>query len=179
MITEKDIPNAYRYVLAHVRNRFPGAIIAGGALRDLDCGLSPKDVDIFIPIDNKPDIQDLSDYFNLEPHTINAEKANQVDRTIYAIYHINHAGIEFELIFGTPDACDIYTFDINICQIQYDGNTISRTSDYMSGMANKVIDFVNPQGKKRMEERAARMQTKFPGFSIKKAAPKESCFNGY
>src|SRR3546814_6504991 len=40
---------AYAATLAHVRAVFPGALIAGGCLRDLDNDRPAKDIDIFAP----------------------------------------------------------------------------------------------------------------------------------
>src|SRR3546814_14167996 len=42
-------PAAYAATLAHVRAVFPGALIAGGCLRDLDNDRPVKDIDIFAP----------------------------------------------------------------------------------------------------------------------------------
>src|SRR3546814_9124183 len=44
-----EIPAAYAATLAHVRAVFPGALIAGGCLRDLDNDRPVKDIDIFAP----------------------------------------------------------------------------------------------------------------------------------
>lgn len=45
----RDIPKKYRDLLAKVQSVIPGAVLAGGALRDNVLGLRPNDIDIFIP----------------------------------------------------------------------------------------------------------------------------------
>ncbi len=45
-------------------------------------------------------------------------------------------------------------------------------------MENKVINFVNPQSEKRMNERATRMIQKFPHFVFKRPTH-IGCNNGY
>src|SRR3546814_21107237 len=44
-----EIPAAYAATLAHVRAVFPGALIAGGCLRDMDNASPVKDIEIFTP----------------------------------------------------------------------------------------------------------------------------------
>jgi len=51
LILQLMIPNEWKDLLAKVQKIFPSAIIAGGALRDLDYEISPKDIDIFIESD--------------------------------------------------------------------------------------------------------------------------------
>src|ERR1035437_7664894 len=119
MITVQEIPQDWKDVLARVQGAFPGAIIAGGALRDLYHGKPVKDVDIFIPIENFG-IQglDFLKDLNLSLSPVGNGRANP-DRKIFGIYQTMLNGVQYELIFASLNACDIHTFDINICQIQF------------------------------------------------------------
>ena len=123
MVSSQDIPYTWKEVLSTVQRAFPGACIAGGALRDLDHKKLIKDVDIFIPLTqglSDKEIRTLLDFpqRQLNVHLMNINKTKACDRTIWSIYHLQIYGIEFELIFAVPNACSILTFDINICQIE-------------------------------------------------------------
>ncbi len=179
MITVQDIPQDWKDVLARVQGAFPGAIIAGGALRDLDHGKPVKDVDIFIPIDIIPQetLDGVIEDLGLQIHPIGKGRTNP-DRKIFGIYHTTINGIQYELIFASPLACSIDTFDINICQIQFNGEAVGTTYQYDRGVQGKLITFPNPQSEKRMAERTERIQVKYPEYTIIKSAPR-NCYNGY
>ena len=171
MLSEQNIPYTWKEVLCTVQRAFPGACIAGGALRDLDHLKPVKDVDIFIPLTQRlsdKKIRSLLDfpYSTFNVHLMNINKTKTCDRTIWSIYHLHMYGIEFELIFAVPNACDIKTFDINICQIEFDGINVRTTTEYCHGVQNKEIHFVNPQSQKRQDERIARIKEKYTEYKI-------------
>jgi hypothetical protein len=77
-LSELKIPPIFDEVLKDVRNVCPTAVIAGGALRDLDHAVAFKDIDIFVPTQSTeqalkiyedliislgaPDIKEVNDY---------------------------------------------------------------------------------------------------------------------
>lgn len=63
LILQCLIPEEWKDLLSNVQNLFPQTFIAGGSLRDLDYGLEPKDLDIFIPATEKTLFSRL-DYIN-------------------------------------------------------------------------------------------------------------------
>lgn len=58
MLTEQTIPQLWKDTLAEVQAVIPNAVLAGGALRDLDNGKPVKDVDIFILSASRSDFRD-------------------------------------------------------------------------------------------------------------------------
>src|SRR3569623_1528091 len=54
-----DIPERWQTVLRYVQNVAPDAVIAGGALRDLDNGRPVKDIDIFVQGNAMADLRSL------------------------------------------------------------------------------------------------------------------------
>lgn len=57
-----DVPLAWRQLLADVQLELPrgGAVLAGGALRDLDNGVEVKDLDIFIECGDQDEAAELN-----------------------------------------------------------------------------------------------------------------------
>jgi tRNA nucleotidyltransferase/poly(A) polymerase len=171
----KDIPDAWKYMLHKIQEVFPQAIIAGGCLRDLQNGKPIKDVDIFINDDlSNGSISDTKTELQiLMPELITVctnEYSNQgvslMMRNVQGVFRYDVDGNHYEIIVGSTEACDINHFDFGICQIKYDNKELVFTDAYEQDTKNKVIRVLNDHGHERTVKRIARMQAKYPDFTV-------------
>lgn len=171
------IPTLWSDVLSKIQTVFPSAVIAGGALRDLDNERPIKDVDIFIPVQTPDDYTKIYDLFPdavLSKHTQYGIKAvpDDADRDIWAIFNLNRGSlldgsfISFDLIICTEAAADMNSFDINLCQIIYDGHKVVKSNEYIKGQAEKVLKVLNVNRTDRNARRMERMKAKYPDFTV-------------
>lgn len=171
------IPQEWQDVLKEVQAVFPSAVIAGGALRDLMHGRPIKDVDIFIPV-SKDYIGSLDaayeamwDAFAGEDITLDEQTQYGVrtledkDRDLYAIFKLVKRD-KYDLILCTPEAARIETFDINICQITYDGQHIRTTGAFAHGFLTKTLKVMNVNRTDRNKARLERIQQKYPDYTV-------------
>lgn len=174
------IPKEWDYVLNLIQKQFPKAIIAGGALRDLDNGRSIKDVDIFIPTSISGTVQEL--YNAVREHYIFADATlsfasyidgeeqevpeEHEDRALDGIVFFEYAGYKFECIVCKPAFADISSFDINICQIKYDGSCVIKTEAYERGVRDNYIRIVTQNRQDRNAARLARIAVKYPDWAF-------------
>lgn len=183
------IPEEWREVLLKVREVFPNAIIAGGALRDLEYNRPVKDVDIFIPVVRPEGSREQQEAFIIEQmQKLDMLFDEQITLPVLAcpsdaplyfkdmkddllktgrwVENVQRTVIgetTFEFIFCAPETCDVEMFDFSICQIWYDGEDVCRTRAYKKTLAGGPIvynrDYRNPR---RAEDRIRRMREKFP-----------------
>lgn len=181
------IPQEWQDVLKQVQAVFPSAIIAGGALRDLMHGKPIKDVDIFVPIhldyvgSLEAAYERVWDMFSGE--NIILDEASQYgvttledkDRDLYAIFKlirrmygpvIDGQCYAYDLVLCTPDAARIETFDINLCQITYDGKHVRITGAYATGYLTRTLRVMNVNRTDRNAARMQRMCIKYPDFTV-------------
>lgn len=169
----------WKQVLAQVQEVFPGAVIAGGALRDTHAGKPVKDVDVFIPVaeydmETVDRIQKFAAAMNATPHKLSAPAGgydvkhipDDADRDLWAIYTYHGTEYEYDFIFCTEEACDTTTFDINICQVMYDGDDVYGTMAFWQGHDEKVIKLMNVNRTDRNAKRIARIAEKYPEYTI-------------
>lgn len=166
-----DIPQLWVDVLRRVQQEYPGAIIAGGSLRDLYYGRPVKDVDIFIPTD--PD-DPWAEQVTKDPNWVVTKikrpgyaLPDNTDREIYEVEEIDILGTQFDFIYCSPESMDLLTFDMSICQIAFDGTTWITTKAFDETARTKVITVEIQQHPQRKIDRIARMTAKFPEFTIK------------
>ena len=189
-----QIPQEWREVLSKVQEVFPTAVIAGGALRDLEYNRPVKDVDIFIPVQRPDGSMEEQEAFiitqmqKLDMH-IGAEamltpvfacpsnaplyfKDMKLDllKTGRWVENVQTACIgdtQFEFIFAAPETLDISLFDFSICQISYDGITVRRTPAYLHTQHHGIILYNHDyRNPKRAADRIARMKEKFPDMEL-------------
>lgn len=174
---QAKIPAIWMEVLASIQQDYPQAVIAGGALRDLHNGRPIKDVDIFIPrnaskkwewfleksafgrlysIENKFNVYDEDDQ----------EEANKHDRMIYGVGRSMIGGIRFEFIMVELSETKIEMFDLNICQIGFDGAKVTATPAYFDGIKDKTIRIMNVNREDRQTKRIARLKEKYNDFAV-------------
>ena len=166
------IPAPWREMLAKLQTQWPEAIIAGGALRDLDYHKEVKDLDIWIPCDSTEIIHEHMVRLGLSEQSDEGIEAayeiteRETDRLIFALYNIERDGVDFDIIFCTRQGADISTFDFSICQIAFDGKRRYTTPEYTTTLANRIITQENVRPVKRLQERIERIHAKFPDMPI-------------
>lgn len=171
------IPQEWLDVLSEVQAIFHGAVIAGGALRDLYNDKPIKDVDIFIPVDGlslESDYEDIWDMFAGEDITsdkssVYGVKSAEEGRDLYAIFRLVKPDCKYDLIVCTHNACKIETFDINICQLCHDGVQLHTTPAYHEAVQTKTLKVMNINRTDRNKARLDRLLQKYTDFKVEEA----------
>lgn len=164
-----QLPTAWLDVLTKVQTQYPSAVIAGGCLRDLDYGLQPKDVDIFIPDARGEIIDDASaTLYRLfgEAKEVFGDISSQYDyvRDIKLVQKYTINGLDFDIIFEhikDKEQTVIDTFDFSICQIMHDGKETTVSRDYELTKANQMI-YCTRYDEDTFQARVKRLAEKFP-----------------
>jgi hypothetical protein len=178
MIDEYSIPQHWKDKLASVQRYFPEAIIAGGALRDLDHGREIKDVDIFV-LDRGTDTERLlRRAFDKRPEGVLEATDYHVgrqSRPVTGVYDFDWGGTAFQVIVVKPgEGSDDFPryimrdFDLGICMTWFDGKTWHRTFEYQNDEQAKVFQSYIPLEGKQLDltkERVARLSEKYPDFT--------------
>lgn len=166
-----DIPPEWKDVLSKVQGVFPGAIIAGGALRDLEYGKPIKDVDIFCPVVECKDglyddeLEAILPGIELMLASLYGREAN-LERRIHAVYEHSTPEWKYDLVILDKVESEIDRFDLSICQISYDGSILRTSPAYQQTLADKNIYVMNINRPDRQAERIERVLQKFPDFKI-------------
>lgn len=179
-----NLPAEWLATLSKIQAVFPGAVIAGGALRDLDNGRQIKDVDIFIPVPHGLTDADVTKVWELFPGaeldsstTYGIKTVNEdADRDIYAIFKLSGQyslfdggetrEYKYDLIFCTLAATNVHTFDINLCQIVHTGTELFRTDAYLEAVHTKTLRIMNVNRTDRNAARMERIRSKYPDFTV-------------
>lgn len=190
-MTPEDIPTNWKEVLEKVQQVFPSAVIAGGALRDTFLNKPIKDVDIFIPVPSGMTLDDayesIWNMFDRYSWTIQLDPFSKygttktetdADRDLYAIYKLERlivpedtrafwcpSGEKYDLILCTEEAANIDTFDINLCQITFDGVMLSYSAAFQDAVDRKVLKVMNVNRTDRNKARMERLKQKFPDYT--------------
>lgn len=181
-----EIPRDWIDALMALRHGgFPEAIIAGGALRDLDNGREVKDVDFFVMPDPAPGLHPidatvaaLDKAFGLEGYVLPIEVqvyANCTPDLLAVVNYERDDGIPFQVIVMPPADPDTFIrdqlarFDIGLCRIAYDGTQTVRTRDYLFDQASKSLTIVNAPNAAHLEasrKRVRRLLSKYHGYHV-------------
>lgn len=163
-MTKDDIPQEWRVLLAELQQNDPTAVLAGGAIRDLYCGVSPKDLDFFTKW-NK-DLIFFQSLPIIRSSDINYEGMMFVD----AIVSIDKGPLPINIIIGSGYNTTtelIETFDFGICQIAFDGKNIIKTPafdwDFKYGLFTLRMTL---RQNKRSLQRFERISPRYPNFKI-------------
>lgn len=172
-------------VLTKVQGIFPGAKIAGGAIRDLLNDKPIKDVDIFCPIKECPDgffLTELSGAFqnDLTLDTVSSYCKSDDDldaRSIYAVYKLGNTirlfndtspkyAYKYDIILSHPAHSMKESFDLNLCQVEFDGTSISMTDAYKEAVQTKTLRVLNINRADRQKARLERILQKYPEYTV-------------
>ena len=133
------------------------AIIAGGAIRDHLLGLPVKDVDIFIsgmPAQAAKQIfnADVVEYAGVE------EAKHQ---------YVTTKGLTVDLVFSRFDNVPevLAHFDLGICRIAWDGNTLLGTEDFHRDLTMKTVTTFYPSSSGHSDRVMAKLAPL--GFKLK------------
>ena len=188
------VPQRWLDVLRSVQRNFPEAVIAGGALRDLDNDRQVKDIDIFV-IDRGADVTTmLLDDAMGYPGVVLAEQIQEYENSTNGLvsvvdyshnkpnllngtmdWLVQEAGPNFQFIVidgAARDAPNFYfpdylmnDFDIGLCEIYLNGPMIFTTENYRRDKDNKTLTCTPTLGKEnRTQERLIRISAKYPEF---------------
>ncbi len=158
---------------------FPGTILAGGALRDLNAGLplsAIKDLDFFVPFDTpEEEVAGLLDDCGWSDIT---------QRCSHYFMKGSDGTVEQSIQFsrqGQPDVNVIWMaegnrpidrmskFDFGACQIVWDGRQYHTTSAYIDDMANRTFTLIRADTKEQYDrsmQRWARISERYEGWRL-------------
>lgn len=176
------IPEDVVELLQEIQYNMPefNVYLGGGFIRDLYCGLVPKDIDIFlvplgglswdgreyIPVNsmviyrkNTDDIEIASDM-----------KARGVQKLVglwckkLEIKDVQY--IIYDKYLTQPELSD--DFDFNVCQITYDPmlNWIDASDNFFLGHEEKELECLHTYCEERTLARYERMESKFPEYKV-------------
>ncbi len=184
-----DVPVKWRNALAAVQaGGFPEAVIAGGALRDLDHNKPVKDVDVFVVDRGDATLAMLNKALHGAGNVLGSDDANtesgSVDRLSTVIDYTpvdeNEPPIQVivmpaSLYAGSPDDPSVFLqymlddFDIGLCRIGFDGKSVIRTEEYERDVADGTITILKAESVTelgRSRARAERIGQKYPDHKI-------------
>jgi hypothetical protein len=169
-----QIPAAYAATLAAVRGVFPGALIAGGALRDLDNGRPVKDIDVTIPSWG-------GDFASFRKAAAPLIPAGTITKHCNASYGWQDEclgyidipsvdGLPVQLIALTtgPESL-LHRLDFGICRIGYDGVEVIKTDEYLADQATQSFTLLRADDsaqRDRSIRRFERLSEKYPGWKL-------------
>ena len=174
-----DIPALWCVVLREVQKSCPGAIIAGGALRDLDNDAPVKDVDIFFPCADvgkfAKAIAALEATQDIDTGYVAGDEYRENFNDVVGVAKFEVMDTTFEIIGidlqETGVSRIIDRFDLGICQISYAGEHIERTLAYITDQRVRQFTFLKPYclGPKPFHaslKRWNRLQAKYAGWPL-------------
>lgn len=171
-----DIPAYARHALARVQTSFPEAFIGGGFLRDLDNGVPPKDIDIFVR-ERGTETFDLLTIALASTHdgadvTVNSKYDHQDLSGVYEFAAADQLPLNIIACNGEDEddaafmSRQLARFDLGICRIGFTGTTLLRTTAYRADQALRRLRIRNPWNYARSVERAQRIAKRYPGWRI-------------
>lgn len=184
-----QLPNRWREVLTAIQARFPEAIIAGGALRDLDHGKGVKDVDIFIADRGVTTYDMLVEAFGYPGRVVMdaraAEYLGSIDEVL-AVFEFPPSGehevlgsAPFQIVVlpwyylgnGGPEFAErtLARFDFGICRIAHDGVEITISPAYKRDKDNKTLTLLRCENERQLDRslmRLERLERKYPGYEF-------------
>lgn len=147
------LPPEWLKAILKLRLTCPSAVLAGGALRDLDNNGPVKDFDVFIHAQKAGDADDAMAALTDAGFTVlfdpNEETAYPQDQNLEVIavaelegLNVTWCGAQLpvQLIFVNWDTARIVDrFDYGICQLSTDGETVTIGDGYAEDKASKVF----------------------------------------
>lgn len=181
----KDIiPASWVELYAIVKDHFPQAILAGGAMRDWDNGRPVKDLDFFVgaPLGQGNDVV-WREFFKAveDAHKVRTSHGMDDDggdvgsqqEHVLEIAYLESLDIILPdlniMIVTKPTVEDqLSRFDLGICRIAYDGH-VHRHEDYLWDQENRfftITSAVSGNGRFKTIERFHRISPRYPGWRL-------------
>lgn len=161
------IPHVLDEILSEYKSRDKNAIIAGGCIRDLRFGVPFKDIDIFT---TKPSPIEI-----VAPPEMDYEGMQYVigvREYTYDGYKIN------EIIIEPIDKIKLLeSFDWGLCQICYDGNTITTTQAFLWDEKHGTITLRQLSRYSRSLKRYARFSQRYIDHNFTPIIPELETLN--
>lgn len=177
MSTEIQIPTAWRAALKRIQAISPGAVLAGGCLRDRDHEVPVKDLDFFVQkrtgkIDDLEKIAAAIRADGGEAEIDGNKVYPESDNRVVGVVDVKLANCPpIQIIVA--DWCDIPTlfsmFDYGVCQIAYDGRKFHRSLYYNDDSRKKrfrIRSWPTQRSFEQSVERYARFLKKYPGWKF-------------
>jgi hypothetical protein len=170
-----QIPSTWKQLLADIQKVAPEAVLAGGALRDLDHGLPAKDLDVFIAAGSGNEAEGLNELMGGHPMTdpeIQMYPDNMPEIQLVADHDPerekfnNLTGLPLQFIYINWQTHNIIKrFDYGLCQIMYDGRELRTSEQYDTDKQEKTMTLLrcdNEFALGRSVERFARWKPRYP-----------------
>jgi len=159
--TNIQIPRTFKQIfeaLRTIKGLEARSLIAGGAVRDLYFGQTPRDIDLFIEIKNKNEIAiivqmlatQLKGYVqirvknskNKQPYYDEAGGHHRILDVVKIEFSDMSAPLEVVFVDLPPKQYFEDFFDLGICKAYYDGTKLHYTSDFFKDVKNKTFTVV-------------------------------------
>lgn len=146
------LPESWLQFLAKVQTQFPEAVIAGGALRDVQLGKHVKDVDIFVQSRGQKTRAMLELAVDREARPMNPEWVKKYEEQfteLFAVYeNLGHDfnGAAFQVIALNMDVTldtVVDRIDFGICRIAHNGQNYLITEEFMLDARNETFTLIN------------------------------------
>ena len=169
--------------IKHVVDLYPGACIAGGYVRDVICGKTPKDIDVFVPPLRFP-LEVESSHEAVKEITVEVQRTlgfkevtgcrymsqNEVQRVWNTEVFVDFAPVQvIELAPGLTLKERIYQHDFGICQCWFDATGLHVTKAFVEDFINETLTLLVAEDEKQYDRslrRAERFKGKFPGWKF-------------
>ncbi|MGZ2448519.1 hypothetical protein ACVIRO_001273 [Rhizobium ruizarguesonis] len=174
------LPTNSQIVIRVLISTFPGTILAGGALRDLNAGLGPssiKDLDFFVPFyTSYLDVQDLmvDDFGYRITNSVAASVWIGADTTIDSSVCFEKDGDQTVNIIwmsqGNTPIDRLSRFDFGACQIAYDGRDYHTTTAFHTDIADRTFTLVRSDSVEQFDrsiKRYLRFKERFIGWGLR------------
>lgn len=154
----------------------PGAVIVGGALRDLYLGRPVKDLDVVVPcsawlgvIEIRLDLMDT--IATLRPVFPEEYGVENSDPHLVAVYELTRLPglppVQLLWTDGLPTLEDqLNRLDFGICQIGYDGESVYCTNAFVKDVARLTFTLVSAHSRQRSLKRFERLSVKYPEYAL-------------
>lgn len=170
-----EYPIAFDIVLEEIGKVLPEPCIAGGAIRDCENDRPIKDIDVFVKLKRYSAMHGkiaggLHKLFDVpESACMPKNMSDYINKEIMHMYDIKLPDIDYKIqlmVFSDEYKSDFMTsFDLGICQIQYDGAVVKRHKNYIKDMENKTITVTNCRSRSalaRTRNHLYRVWAKYP-----------------
>lgn len=169
MSTEDLLTPEARSMITGLRVMFPGAIIAGGYLRDIFFGKPPKDVDVFVPklAEDNPFVVCGSLVPECAGQYMHAEEVGMVFKTPWTVDGLPVQIIE--MAEGLDPAERVALHDFDFCQVWTDGWAVHGLGKLELVEATRTVTLAHCEDGAqfaRSMRRWERLSQRYPEFTL-------------